>query len=223
MNGTSLFKSGFWFGRLIWVSGGLFAKKKERLDELLLGCGVTSPEVLRLSAHQFVDVFARGMPKEWLTRYEVIVVNEFEDLVGQSATIFLRSIQSFCDFQMGHTLQIVLLSNSCISPDLDRFQQFKPVEILVSEDTEDPGEMNERLHSVLELAMRLTRVSVHRISERAAVFLETFIREEGDDDTLLLLIKSLPRAKNRELRLKDLMPLHLLNQAQSGTTEAPCF
>jgi len=223
MNIASLFKSGFWFGRLIWIRGSGSTKEGDRVDQLLSGCGIQSPEVFRLTALQFVDVFSRGFNRELLNRYEVLMVSEFENMSGMNAANFLKCIQSFCDFKSGHSLQLILLSERCVSAELDQFRQFNPVEVIMGDEADDPGEMNERVHSLLELAMRLTQVSVHRISERAAVFLETFLTEEGDEDTFLLLIRSLPRSNRHELRLKDLTPPVLVDFAQKEPFEAPCY
>ena len=214
MHDTQLFKSSFWMGRLIWVKGGDDYSRDERLKTMLLGCGIFPFEMFRLDAEQFVDMFSRGFSKELLKRYEVVLVSGFENLNGDQAIRFLNSVQSFCDLQMGHSLQIILNSSCSISPALKRFKQFKPVEILIDSESEDPGEMNERVQDLIEIATKLTGVPIWRLTERAAVFLESFVVEEGDYEALLLITLGLGRAKNRELRLLDLIPPKRPNDGQ---------
>jgi hypothetical protein len=219
----NLFKKSFWLGRLIWIKGGKESIREEKLGNLLLECRVLPSEVFHLEADQFVDVFSRGIHREMMKRYEVVVVKGFENLTGSAAISFLRALQLFCDLQFGFSLQLVLLSPQSISSELDRFEKFKPTEISLSEDSEDPGEMNERLHDLLALAMKITGVTVNRISQRAAIFLEGFLKEEGDYDALVLLAMGLGRSNRDELRLRDLVPNPNARKVSISSAELPCF
>ena len=219
----SLFKKSFWLGRLIWVTGGPSVNKEERLGNLLLECQILPSEVFQINVNQFVDMFSRGIDREMMRRYEVVLVKGFESLKDSEATSFLRTIQLFCDLQLGFSLQLILVSSRSISSDLNRFAQFKPTEIIVKDESEDPGEMNERLHALLALAMKITGVTVNRISERAAVFLEYFLEEEGDYDALVLLSMGLGRSDQEELRLRDLVPRPVTQKAVIRGAEIPCF
>jgi hypothetical protein len=227
MKEVSLFKKSFWFGRLIWITGGPSVNKEEKLGNLLLGCQILPSEIFHLDADQFVDMFLRGIDRELMKRFEVVVVKGFEDLNGNQAAAFLRAIKLFSDLQSGFSLQLILVSHHTISADLNRFQQFNPTEISVGDDNEDPGETNERLHHLLSIAMKITGVSVNRISERAAVFLEGFLAEETGDETnyelLVLISMGLGRSDGGELKLRDLIPRPFTHHPKVSTAEIPCF
>ena len=207
MTDVNLFKKSFWLGRLIWVNGHRSVDKTAKLGSLLLECRIVPSEVLNLNPAQFIDMVTRGVSRDLIERYEVVVINGFEDLHGQHAVRFLEAIQSFSELQVGYSLQLILISSQAISADLERFERFKPTEIVVEPETEDPGEMNERVHGLLSIAMKIAGVRVTRISERAAVFLETFLLEEGDYDALVLLARGIGRSNRRVLRLSDLVPV----------------
>jgi hypothetical protein len=223
MNEAALFKNGFWFGRVIWLKGSGKLKKNSRIAKLLETCSVLPSEVFYVNAEQFVDVFSRGLPKECLNRYEVVWVDGFENLESVQAEAFLKIIRTFCDFRMEHSLQLILASGANISPDLKNFSQFNPVEISIVKEGKGPGELNQQLHDLLTVAMQLSDINLHFISERAAVFLEEFLRDEGDDDTLVLILNALSRSNKKGLMLKDLFPQELLHPSYGSGAEAPCI
>jgi hypothetical protein len=223
MSDVSLFKKSFWLGRLIWITASPTRDNQRKVTELLSDCGILPSEILRLESGQFVDMFSRGMARDIIDRYEVLVIHGFEDANSGSANSLLKSIQSFCDLRDGHSLQLILMSDTVISPELKRFEQFKPTEISIDPESSDPGEMNERVHNLLDLAMQFSGVSVNRISERAAVFLEEFVGEEGDTDAFVLMVRGMMRAKTSELTLGDLTPQVFEFDDANYPTEKACF
>ena len=223
MNELSLFKKSFWLGRLIWVMGTPSKDNHQKVNVLLSACGILASEILRLESEQFVDMFSRGMARDLVNRYEVLIIHGFEDAHSGAADSLLKSIQSFCDLQEGHSLQLILMSSASISPEFKRFEQFKPIEIAIDTESEDPGEMNDRVHDLLGLAMKFAGVKVNRISERAAVFLEEFILDEGETDTFVLMVMGVMRAKTTELTLADLIPPTSGQSHFDCTAENTCF
>ena len=203
---VDLFKKSFWLGRLIWITGKNSLLLNQKLVTWLSECGVLSCEVLQLEAHQFVDLASKGVSRELIERYEVVVVHGFENLLGTQADRFIKATQTFCDFQSGLSLQLILVSNAKLSSDLKGIYRFKPTEISIHDDGDDPGDLNERIHDLLAIATKITNKSVVKLTERAAIFLESFIQDEEDCDILVLLARGLERSDGRELRLSDLVP-----------------
>jgi hypothetical protein len=223
MSDVSLFKKSFWLGRLIWITGSPARDHQTKVTELLSDCGIRASEIMRLEAGQFVDMFSRGMGRDLIDRYEVLIIHGFEDASSGSASSLLNSIQSFCDLRDGHSLQLILMSDPVISPELKRFEQFKPTEICIDPENNDPGEMNERVHNLLDLAMQFSGVRVKRISERAAIFLEEFVSEEGDADAFVLMVRGMMCAKTSELTLSDLTPKVFESDYANYPLEKACF
>ena len=211
MSRSILFKRSFWLGRLIWMSGPR-PQRNERLASLLAGCGVSRSEISYQSAFQFIDMCARGFSTEWRDRFEVITVGEFESLNGIEASAFLKAIETFMSLQVGHNIQLILVSSGSVSPDLKMFRPLSPIQIVLEDDSEDPGEASARVYRLIAYASTLAGVRIRRISKRAEIFLQQFLLEEGEDDSFVLILSYLMRTNTHELTLKNLMQDSELNR-----------
>ncbi len=222
MDTVSKFKKSFFLGRLIWLTGKAGPAKEKRLREWLWSCRVAKNEVCHMSAKQFIDAVSTGFSKSVLIDYEVIQVSDFELLEGGAASNFLRAIRIFRELQMGLAMRLLLVSEEEISPDLQGFSEFSPIEISLADSGEDPGGLNERVHNLLEAAMAFSRVPVKRISEKAAIFLEIYSSHEDDHSVLTLLLDGLTRSDGQVLRFADLYPEGGAAPKSSASSETHC-
>ncbi len=203
---TKLFKRSFFLGKLVWVKGGEESGKIEIVFDILSSCEVKRSEVLMLDPNQFIELMHRGLTRETAAQYEVFLVRGFEQLSQKQSARFLKSIETFRELQMGFGIRVILLSDLEVTPELLEFAPFKPVIVRVSRTQPDPGDLNDRVHALIERAMGITRVPVKRISEKAAAFLEHHFADERDEDVLELLVIGLQRSDGEVLRFRDFLP-----------------
>ncbi len=206
MNELRRFKKSFFLGRLIWVVGTNRQYQGKRLRKTLRQCQIQAAQTLVLEPQQFIDMLSRGISYSILDQYEVIVVKGFDKLEPQFAHQFLNSIQTFRELQMGLAMRMILISGRKIAPELNEFERFKPVKICLEEMSEDPGDLNARVHMLIDQAVEVSGVSVVRLSERAAVFLEYYSSRSSSSDILELIILGLQRSDRRILRFRDFLP-----------------
>ena len=206
MNEIDRFKKTFFMGRLLWAVGSKGEHRLLRVKRLLKRCQIKSTEILVLKPPQFIDMLTSGLSGECIERYEVLVLHDFEQIEAHLVPLFLKCIQTFRELQMGLSMRLVLVSERLVTPELDNFSKFKPTQIAVEELGDDPGDLNARVHLLLEQAIVSSRIPVLRISERAAVFLEYYSRSASDHDILDLVILGLCRSDHRVLRFRDFLP-----------------
>jgi len=203
---TKRFKKSFFLGRLIWVKGPRKCQKEKIVFDILRSCQVSRGEVLPLRPAQFVSMMSRGLSQETVLNYEVFLIRGFESLSSEMAKKFLQCLEIFKSLQMGFGIRIVLLSDLSVSQELKDFEMLEPVIVQMRSTSYDPGDLNERVHYLVDQAMRITEVPVKRISEQAAAFLEHHFSDEADQDILELLIIGLKRSDGQVLRFKDFLP-----------------
>lgn len=206
MNELRLFKKSFFMGRLIWVVGSKKKTQIKRLRMTLKHCQIQPGEILTVGPHQFIDMLSKGVSNSLLRQYEVVVVRGFENLEPHLAGQFLKHIQNFKDLQMGLAMRMILVSSKDIPSELNNFETFKPIQISFKDENEDPGDLNLRVHVLIEKAIKVSGVSVVRLSPRAGVFLEYYSTRTSSADVLELIILGLQRSDRRVLRLRDFLP-----------------
>jgi hypothetical protein len=217
-----LFKKSFFLGRLVWVRGFGPRKNVRVVLETLSSCQVKESEVLILKPMQFIDFVQSGLDRELILNYEVFLIQEFENLSGDLAQKFLKCIGVFRSLQMGLGIRLVLVSEQEVTSELDEFSIFKPVIVKIIHYDQNPGDLNERVHALMDQAMEITSKPVHRISEKAAAFLETCFLDESDEDILALLVLGLMRSDGRVLRFRNFIPPVKHNGDPDGALETIC-
>lgn len=199
------FKNSFFLGRLIWAIG----KRSERLvkvRKMLSDCHIHHREILSLNALQFIDMLGRGLPESIVEQHEVILVRDFESLDSSLIAIFLSRIKTMLELQMGLNMRIVLVSGRRIPSELNEFSELSPTVVSLDDSSDDPGDINLKVHNYLEQAMRMSNIPVIRMSERAAEFLEYYAVRSQAPDVVELLLLGLFRSDRKILRFKDLLP-----------------
>ena len=216
------FKKSFFLGRLIWVKGAKSSRKAQIVFDILSSCQVKREEVLVLTPDQFVDMVNRGLNQATVIQYEVFLIQGFETLSAANAEKLLKCMETFRSLQMGFGIRMVLLSELSVTQDLQNFKSFRPVVVKVSRSQYDPGDLNERVHYLVEQAIRITDVPVKRISEQAAYFLEHHFSDEADQDVLELLVIGLTRCDGQVLRFKDFLPRFRFDSDSDQNFETCC-
>ncbi len=206
MNERKRFKNGFFMGRLIWVVGTEGSGRLQKTQEYLQKCQIQKKEMLVLNPQQLIDMFERGLSRTTVEQYEVLIVQDFENLGDEQALPFLKTIQTFRELQMGLAMRMVLVSDRVVPPALKNFEQFKAVQVSADDDSSEPEDLNARIHLLIEQATALSGVPIVRLTERAAVFLEYYSKSTHDRELLELILLGLHRSELGVLRFRDFLP-----------------
>ena len=200
------FKKGFFLGRMIWFRDEDPERAMSRIHELLLFCDTSSDDVWTVSAMQFVQFLSYGVDRLFMERSRVLLIRGLESLSKTETNAFLRAIRMFRLFQHGSGIRLILLSGPEFPIELHRIHEHLPVVIDFGVTESDPEELDSRVHSLVEIASRVSERPIQRLTERAAHFLEETIGSNEGEEVLLLLVEGMRRSKGSILRLRDILP-----------------
>jgi len=203
---VSTFKKGFFLGRLIWIKGVLRSESEGVARGLVAPCNIQPGELWFLNPDQFCELLAGSLDRLTLERYEVMVLRDFEFLGGKKAAKFLDAIGKFREIQMGLGMRLVLVSDSEVSPEIEKIRDLDPILLEPSTPGSGPGELNDRVHLLVEQASEEARIPIRRISEEVADFLEDQVTSGNFQGLLPLLVAGIRRSDGSTLRFRDLLP-----------------
>jgi hypothetical protein len=212
------FKESYSLGRLLWVKGAVGLQKIGVTYELLRLCEVKNEEVMVLTAHQFVDMLSQGIPKGFLSQFRALILRDFERLEPSDWNRFMKCLQIYQRLRFGLGVRMILISSDEISfSQRSDLLAMKPVVIRISGEGNEPGDLNDRVHAMIERASLMVRKRILRVSERAAAFLETTIDEWDESELLELLVRGIFRSEGSILRFADLLPQNSMKMAFEET------
>lgn len=219
MNELQQFEKSFHDKKIIWMQGNEKAMPEQVLYEMLQKINVPLSSVGLMLTSQLTNVFSRGTAHLLATRYDVLVISDFEFQSKKEIDHLLSVLISYQQFKRSIPVRIILMSSPYF-PHASRFEEaLQPFIISLSQAGQDPSDLNERVHSLIEYASHLTSQRITRITEEVAFWLEVQSLR-GDDELLIILIRAFSRMNGDSiLRMKYLsesMPQHtqpLLNAA----------
>jgi hypothetical protein len=200
------FRKGFHLGRIIWFRDEDTEGALSRTRELLLFCNTSPDSVWTMSPLQFVNLITGGMDRVSMEGFGVLLIHGLEDLSSNQAVAFLRAIKLFRAFQYGVGMRLILVSKREVPFEVHRIHEHLPLVIDTGAGESDPGELDSRVHSLVEIASRVAETPIRRLSERAAHFLEETVTTADGEEILLLLVEGVRRSKGSVLRLRDILP-----------------
>jgi hypothetical protein len=200
------FRKGFHLGRIIWFRDEDLEGALKRTRRMLLFCNTSLDSVWTMSPSRFVNLMSGGMDRVSMEGFGVLLIHGLEDLSTNQAIAFLRAIRLFRAFQYGVGIRLVLVSKREVPIEVHRIHEHLPVVIDAGAGDGDPGELDSRVHSLVELASRVAETPIRRLSERAAHFLEETVITADGEEILLLLVEGVKRSKGSVLRLRDILP-----------------
>jgi hypothetical protein len=103
-------------------------------------------------------------------------------------------------------MRLILVSKREVPSEVHRIHEHLPLVIDTGAGESDPGELDSRVHSLVEIASRVAETPIRRLSERAAHFLEETVTTADGEEILLLLVEGVRRSKGSVLRLRDILP-----------------
>jgi hypothetical protein len=200
------FKKGFFLGRMIWFRDEDPERAIARIHELLLFCNTSAEELWTVGAMEFVQFLSCGVDRLFMKRSRVLLIRDLEGLSRVESKAFLRAIRMFRLFQHGSGIRLILLSGPEFPIELYRIHELLPVVIDSGSIESDPEDLDSRVHSLVEIASRVSERPIQRLTERAAHFLEETIGANEGEEVLLLLVEGMRRSKGSVLRLRDILP-----------------
>jgi hypothetical protein len=212
---SEIFKKGFFMGRLIWVRGMAEEQLLPAARGMLVSCNINPKEMWLLTPIQFVSLLSSGFDRAMLMNFEVMVVHGFDTLSASLSKRFFSALAEFRALQMGLGVRLVLVSTKKTIPRLSRLNDFSPIVLDVQSPESDPGDLNAQVHSLIECASAICGVSIRRITEKAALFLEQSVAGGFGEEILSILVDGIQRSNGRVLSFSDLMP----DFAHSGAEE----
>jgi hypothetical protein len=220
---VSRFKESFYQGRLMWFKGPLGVGKIRVLYEALRLCEVTDDQVLVLDSEQFIELLFRGIPRGFLSNYRALVIRRVDTIHIDRWHRFLKCLEIYNQLRFGLGVRIILTSSEEISVQKNaQILFYQPSIFHIVGEGDDPSDLNERVHGLIERASFLTEKRILRVTERVAAFLETIATELTDEEVLELLVWGIFRSKGAILRFSDLLPQNRLNDSAANDVLTIC-
>jgi hypothetical protein len=215
-------KRGFFLGRMIWIRGVGAEEAFLQLRSVLADCGVDRSQMACLGPDEFMQHLSKGEEAPLLLQYEAIVFRDLEKLDHRLFAAFLGSLARFRSTAAAMGLRLILVTPPEKSDFFAPLLDFSPVIIDADGPATDPRDLNSRAHFLLERACGVTRVPIHRISERAAYFLEQSLEDGDEREVLVLLVEAVRRSDGRVLRFRDILPQFRSWFEGEDPEETPC-
>ena len=206
MKELEVFEKNFESWRLMWLQGPDGANKVRITYEFLRLCKVSETRVMKITAHQFVDIMKKGLPKTYSSFYDVLIIQSFDSLRPKALLSFLRALMSYNDFKKSFGLRIVLVSKENFLGTPLFTKELNPFIIRVKNAENDPGDLNERIHALIEQASLKVNKRITQISEQVACVFELMACSKGDDELLAFLVASMRGMEGTILQYHHLFP-----------------
>ena len=189
---------------------------------MLVSCNINPKEMWILTPIQFVSLLSVGFDRALLMNFEVMVVHGFDSLSERVSKSFFAALAEFRALQMGLGVRLVLVSTKKTIPKLSRLNDFSPIVLDVQSPESDPGDLNAQVHALIECASGICGVSIRRITEKAALFLEQSVAGGFGEEILSILVDGIQRSNGRVLSFSDLMPDYALLGAEEECRRRVC-
>ena len=194
-------------GMMVWIRGGMSAWESEvESGNVWFSCNTRDGEVRVLRPRAFITRMTDPARDLFLHSTSLVILRDFESLRGGLARQWLVALQRLHGFAGTAGVRIVLLSEGPITAEILGIYRFSPLVFGVFSQDPDPVDADLKVHRILECASRITSVSIKRISEKAANFLEYSACSHENEGLLELVIEGIRRSDGHTLRFRDLLP-----------------
>ena len=216
MNEVNVIKQYLNEGRMVWFQGPLGVRKVRIAYELLRRCNVLEFQIIQLSAFQFIDFIEKGMMRDVLLKYQVLMIKELESLERGQLHRFLNALNTYESFKKKLYFKVVLVSTGSFKGMGLIKKELNIIVVKIKGIGEDPSDLNERIHNLIELASKLSAKKVIKISESIAVFIENMSWKQNDEELLDLFLMAICRMKGNCLRIEHVFPNRHSNKFKTG-------
>ena len=158
-----------------------------------------------MSANQFIGMLKVGSAKLYHHSYEVLMIRHFENLPRSQLNLFLEALKDYHSFKQFLEMRVILISSDHFERMSRCLKKLNPLIIRIRGVGDDPGELNERIHSSIEIASHLAGKRVTGMSEDVATFLECLSWKKNDEDLLSLLVPALQKLEGTTLQIEHFL------------------